>query len=200
VFTGIVEAVGTVRAREGGRLAVACPFAGELAIGESVAVHGVCLTVETRDAEAFWVTAVPTTLARTTLGRLGPGDRVNLERSVPVGGRLGGHVVQGHVDGVGRVSAREAVGEAILLTVEPPAELLRYLVPRGAVAMDGVSLTVAERTPRGFRVAVIPHTARATTLGALAPGAEVNLEVDVLAKYVEGLLGGLEIREAVRRG
>ena len=188
MFTGLVEATGTVRDRAGTRLEIACPFAGELTVGESVAVSGVCLTVEAADAEGFWVTTVAATLRRTTLGDLHPADAVNLERALPVGARLGGHVVQGHADGVGILTVRIPDAEGELLRLAAPAPLLRYLVPRGSVAVEGVSLTVAERHPDGFSVAIVPHTARATTLGALAPGTRVNLEADILAKYVEGLL------------
>jgi riboflavin synthase len=194
MFTGIVEATGRLVGRAGPRLRLACPFAAELAVGDSVCVSGVCLTVEARDAESFTATAIPTTLRRTTLGTLRVGEPVNLERALPANGRLGGHVVQGHVDGVGRLLQRRPDGEWEVLRFAAPAEVLRHVVPRGAIAVDGVSLTVAEREPDWFAVGVIPHTAAVTTLGALAPGAGVNLESDVLAKYVDGLL------DAVRQG
>jgi riboflavin synthase len=191
MFTGIVECQGTIAGREGHRLRVRCPFAAELAVGESVAVSGVCLTVEGRDGETFTATVIPTTLRRTTLGALAPGDPVNLERAVPVGGRLGGHIVQGHVDGVGRLLERrpDGSGEWEVLRFAAPPEVLRYVAPRGAIAVDGVSLTVAERHDDGFSVGIIPHTAARTTLGRLPPGAAVNLEADVVAKYVEAILG-----------
>ena len=188
VFTGLVEAMGTLVAREGGQLRFACPFAAELAVGESVSVSGACLTVEARDSAGFTVTAVPVTLARTALGRLAPGDAVNLERAVLAGGRLGGHVVQGHVDAVGTVRAVAPEGASLRLRLAAPPEVMRYVVPRGAIAVDGVSLTVADRAADAFDVALIPHTAHLTTLGRLTVGDPVNLEADVLAKYVEGLL------------
>ena len=188
MFTGLIETTGTLLGRDGSRLRLGCPFAGALVVGESVSVSGVCLTVEARDGEAFEATAVPTTLRRTTLGALRPGDPVNLERAVPAGGRLGGHIVQGHVDGVGKLRERRPDAEWEILSFAAPAALLKYVVPRGAIAVEGVSLTVAERDGEGFSVAIIPHTAAETTLGSLPPGAPVNLEVDVVAKYVEGLL------------
>ncbi len=188
MFTGLVEATGTLVERAGGRMRFSCPFAAELAVGESVSVSGVCLTVEERDAESFRITAVPVTLERTALGALSPGARVNLERAVPADGRLGGHIVQGHVDAVGTVAARGQDGDALLLVCGAPEAVMRYVVPRGSIAVDGVSLTVARRWTDRFGVALIPHTAAVTTLGALEPGAPVNLEADVVAKYVEGLL------------
>lgn len=188
MFTGLVEATGKLAARDGARLRFLAPFAAELQIGESVSVSGVCLTVEARDAESFTVTAIPTTLRRTTLGSLGPGAPVNLERATPVGGRLGGHIVQGHVDGVGRLEERRPDAEWEILRFSAPADVLRYVVPRGSIAIDGVSLTVADRDASGFSVGIIPHTAAVTTLGGLAVGTAVNLEADVIAKYVEGLL------------
>jgi riboflavin synthase len=198
VFTGIVEALGTVVAREGGRLRIACPYSAELARGESVAVHGVCLTVEAADGETFGVTAVPATLERTTLGRLGPGARVNLERALRADGRWGGHIVQGHVDGVGTVLERRPDPPGWRLCLAAPEEVLRFLVPRGAVAVDGVSLTVAGCDRRAFEVALIPHTAAVTTLGRLQAGDAVNLEADILAKYVAALCAGVPAGTAER--
>lgn len=189
MFTGLIEAMGQLAERQGAHLRFTCPFAGALAPGESVAVSGACLTVEACDASGFSATAVPTTLRRTTLGSLAVGDAVNLERALRADGRLGGHLVQGHVDGVGHLLARTPDLEWELLRFRAPEALLPYLVPRGSIAVDGVSLTVAGREAGGFTVAIIPHTAAATTLGALRPGAAVNLEADVIAKYVEGLLG-----------
>lgn len=188
MFTGLVEALGRVRTREGTRLEVFCGFAPELAIGESVSVNGVCLTVEAADADGFAVTTVPTTLRRTTLGALAAGDPVNLERALGATARLGGHIVQGHADGVGTLAARQADGAWDILRFTAPPAILRYCVPRGAIAVDGVSLTVTDRALEGFSVAIVPHTARMTTLGTLRPGGHVNLEADILAKYVEGLL------------
>jgi riboflavin synthase len=179
MFTGIVREVGRVTAFDGSRLVV--DAATTAALGDSVAIDGVCLTVvDGGGGLAFDV--VPETIARTTLGRLRAGDAVNVEPALRAGEPLGGHVVQGHVDGVGRV--RE-LGD--LVWFDAPPELLRYVAEKGSIAVDGVSLTVAAVDDRGFAVALVPHTLEATTLGALAPGDDVNLEADVLAKYVERL-------------
>lgn len=190
MFTGLIEAMGTLASGEGPCLRFTCPFAAQLALGESVSVSGVCLTVEAHDTSSFTVTAIPTTLRRTSLGTLRVGDPVNLERATPVGGRLGGHIVQGHVDGVGRLIERRPDAEWEILRFSAPPEVLRYIVPRGSIAIDGVSLTVAERDAGGFSVGIIPHTASVTTLGRLTAGTAVNLEADVIAKYVEGLIQG----------
>jgi riboflavin synthase len=179
VFTGIVREVGRVESFDGRRLVLAAQTAA--AEGDSVSVDGVCLTAVDGSRLAFDV--VEETLSRTTLGALQPGDRVNLEPALRAGDPLGGHIVQGHVDGIGRV--RE-VGD--LVWVDAPAELLRYCVEKGSITVDGVSLTVAAVDGRGFGVALVPHTLEVTTLGELAPGDPVNLEVDVLAKYVEKLV------------
>jgi riboflavin synthase len=179
VFTGIVREVGRVVAFDGHRLVLeAETTAGE---GDSVAVDGVCLTVLPGDGLAFDV--VDETLARTTLGRLKPGDQVNLEPALRAGEPLGGHIVQGHVDGVATV---RSTGEHTWFDVA--SELLRYVVEKGSVTVAGVSLTVAAVDDEGFAVALIPHTLAATTLGSARPGDSVNVELDVLAKYVEKLL------------
>jgi riboflavin synthase len=180
MFTGIVREVGTVAAFDGSRLVVESGTQAEL--GDSVAIAGVCLTVSARDNGSLGFDVVPETLARTTLGRLEPGDRVNVEPSLRAGDPLGGHIVQGHADGVGRLRER---GE--LTWFDAPAEILRYCVEKGSIAVDGTSLTVVATDDGGFAVALVPHTLEATTLGALEPGDGVNLEVDVLAKYVERL-------------
>ncbi len=179
-------------AADGRRLVVRCRTAREGSeVGASVAVNGVCLTVVERPEGALAFDLSPETLARTSLGRLRPGQPVNLERPVTLLTRLGGHLVQGHVDGVGEVAALEPDGRGgAVLTVRAPGGLARYLVEKGSVAVDGVSLTVAGTDGDGFRVALIPHTLRATTLGAVRPGDPVNIEVDVIAKYVERLLAG----------
>src|SRR5262245_43233804 len=188
MFTGLVEALGTVRRVEadgaGKHLVIAAPLASELAIGESVAVNGVCLTVVERDAETFRFQAGPETLHRTNLGELTAGDRVNLERALRLSDRLGGHLVQGHIDGVGRIASREQQGEWETVWFRCPAELAAQMVSKGSVAVDGISLTVVDVTADGFSVALIPHTLKMTTLGFKAPGAAVNLETDLLAKYV----------------
>jgi riboflavin synthase len=193
VFTGIVREVGVVRfverGAEGVRIAIDAPqTAAAAGLGDSVAVAGVCLTVTANVDGALAFDAVPETLRRSSLGRLGAGDRVNIEPAVRAGDRLDGHIVQGHVDGVGQVRALEPEGDGSRLTVELPAELLRYCVEKGSIALEGVSLTVAALDDEAIEMALVPHTLAATTLGSLAPGDAVNVEVDVLAKYVERLL------------
>jgi riboflavin synthase len=188
MFTGIVEELGTVVSRDGSRLRIAARTVLDGAgIGDSTAVNGCCLTVVAVDAtEGWWDADVSDeTCSRTNLGALRPGDPVNLERPVRLEDRLGGHLVQGHVDAVG-----EIVAPAPDLRVRMPADLLRYVVEKGSITVDGISLTVVEPLDDGFTVAVIPHTAAVTTLGSKGPGAEVNLEVDVIAKYAERLLEG----------
>jgi riboflavin synthase len=196
MFTGIVEGVGTVAElavapdRSGARLRLAAPFlAADLALGDSVAVNGCCVTVAGREPDGFSADLVAETLRRTALGRLRPGDRVNLERPLAAGGRLGGHLVQGHVDGVARLLERRPVGDGEELRVELPEPLARYVVEKGSIAIDGVSLTVAGLGPGWFGVALVPHTLQVTTLGQRRPGDPLQLEVDVVAKYVERLLG-----------
>jgi riboflavin synthase len=189
MFTGLVEAMGSVRAAlpegDGTRLWIAeATIAAELPLGASVAVNGVCLTVIARDADAFAFQAGPETLRLTNLGELQPGMRVNLERALRVGDRLGGHIVQGHADGVGTIERRQRQGDWEFVWFRCPPELGRYLVPKGSIAVDGVSLTLVEAMPAGFSVALIPHTLDATTLGHKQPPATVNLEVDLFAKYV----------------
>ena len=179
MFTGIVREVGRVVSFDGRRLVVAAET--RAAEGDSVSVDGVCLTAVDGSQLAFDV--VDETLSRTTLGTLEPGDQVSLEPALLAGEPLGGHIVQGHVDGLGRV---RSVGEPVW--IDAPAELRRYLVEKGSITVDGVSLTVAGVDDGGFAVALVPHTLEVTTLGALQPGDPVNLEVDVLAKYVQKLL------------
>jgi len=195
VFTGLVEDVGTVarvEPRAGTCLIEVRPAAlavDELAVGDSIAVDGVCLTVTSRGSGGFAVTAVDETLRRTTLGDLSAGHPVHLERALRLGDRLGGHLVQGHVDGVGTVAERRTAGDNLELTVRAAPPLLRYVVEKGSIAMDGVSLTVVRVDDNSFAVALIPHTARVTALGRKEVGGRVNLEVDMIAKYVERLLG-----------
>ncbi|MBA3861666.1 MAG: riboflavin synthase [Solirubrobacterales bacterium] len=191
MFTGLVQDLGTVAAVEttdgGVRLRLRTALAGEVAEGDSVAVNGVCLTATLVDAAGFAADATHETLRRTSLRAVAPGGTVNLELALRAGDRLGGHVMQGHVDGVGEVSAVEEDGFARIVTVRAPQELLRYVVEKGSIAIDGVSLTVSAVTGDHVSVALIPETLQRTTLGAAAPGRPVNLEVDVLAKYVEKL-------------
>lgn len=200
MFTGLVEEVGTVResvAKNRGRVlrVAASRVMSDLVLGDSVSVNGVCQTVTALSPHDFSFEAVGDTLTKTTLGSLTPGAFVNLERACRADSRMGGHFVLGHVNGVGRVAAWAAQGEAWLLEILPPAELLRYLVAEGSVSIDGISLTIAEAKADRFRVNVIPHTRSHTNLDSLRAGAQVNLEVDILAKYIEGLLaksaGGL---------
>jgi riboflavin synthase len=192
VFTGLIEEGGRVAAihpgEQGARLEVEASLVLEgLEPGDSVAVNGTCLTAVEIGPSRFAVDCVAETLRRTSLGGLAVGDRVNLERPMRLGDRLDGHLVQGHVDGVGTVRAATPEGESTVLEVSAPPELLRYVVEKGSVAVDGVSLTVAGRLPDAFTVALIPHTMSVTTLGPQALGRAVNLEVDVVAKYVESL-------------
>jgi riboflavin synthase len=187
VFTGLVREVGRVVSFEEGRLTIEVQLAA--AVGDSISVNGCCLTVVDGDRRTLAFDAVPETLARTTLGRLQPGEGVNLEPALRAGEALGGHYVQGHVDGVGRVRSVAPDGEGRWAWIDAPDEVLRYCVQKGSVAVDGTSLTVAGLDEKGFAVALVPHTLSATTLGALERGREVNLEADVLAKYVERLAG-----------
>ncbi len=195
MFTGIVEELGRVRTLEhvagGARLVIeAEAVLSDVATGDSIAVNGCCLTVVER-GDGWWAAdAVRETLDRSCLGVLEPRDAVNLERPVRLADRLGGHLVQGHVDAVGRVASVTPLPDgSLLMSIEVDAALLRYIVEKGSIAVDGVSLTVASVEAGSFGVAVIPHTASVTTLGIKGPGASVNLEVDIVAKYVERLLG-----------
>jgi riboflavin synthase len=193
VFTGIVRELGSVEAVDGGsggaRIRLRAPqTASSAALGDSVALNGVCLTVTAVTGELLAFDAVPETLRRSSLGQLCAGSPVNVEPALRAGEPLGGHIVQGHVDGVGRVRAVEVEGDGRRLVVEPPPELLRYCVEKGSITVEGVSLTVAALGPETFELALIPHTLEVTTLSSLEAGDEVNLEVDVLAKYVERLL------------
>jgi len=193
MFTGIVRERGRIAAVDGGddgiRLVVEAPAtAAQAALGDSIAVSGVCLTVVAADNGTLAFDAVPETLRRSSLAEVAPGDSVNLEPALRAGEPLGGHYVQGHVDGVGRVRSVVPEGDGRRLWIDPPDDLLRYLVEKGSVAVDGVSLTVAELDERGFAVALVPHTLAETTLGEAIPEAAVNVEVDVLAKYVERLV------------
>ncbi len=190
MFTGIVEEMGRVEAAGPNGLSVsASKVMEDLGLGASVNVNGACLTVTRLERRGFDVDVVPETLRRTNLGSLSPGSRVNLERPVPAAGRLDGHVVQGHVDGTGRIEAVREDGAALLVTVALRPELLRYVVEKGFVAVDGISLTVVDCYRDGFGFTVIPFTRDRTTLGLRGVGDLVNIEVDILAKYVERLAG-----------
>ena len=192
MFTGLVGGTGTVRRVEpdgdGARIEVATPLAAELRDGDSIAVNGVCLTAVAAADGSFRADVMAETLRRSSLGPLGEGDAVNLELPLRADARLGGHFVQGHVDGVGTVADVREDGFARAVRIECDESLSRYVAEKGSIAVDGVSLTVAAVDGDGFEVALIPETLERTTLGELEPGSRVNLEVDVLAKYVEKLV------------
>jgi riboflavin synthase len=195
MFTGLVEETGEIRGRDlrpdGARIRILASATLEGArVGDSISVSGVCLTVTAMGAGEFSADLAAETLRRTTLGDLRPGDRVNLERPLRMDQRLGGHVVQGHVDGVGVVAEIAREGDGIWMDIEAPQALRRYIAEKGSIAVDGVSLTVARLADPRFSVALIPHTLAITTLGRRRTGDRVNLEVDILAKYVERLMEG----------
>jgi riboflavin synthase len=193
VFTGLIAGRGEIlevrETADGVRLTVGCDLAAQLADGDSVAVNGVCLTATGIGPARFSADVMNETLVRSSLSAAAAGGAVNLELPLRATDRLGGHIVQGHVDGLGTVSDVAADGFASKVTIDAPADLLRYVVHKGSVAVDGVSLTVAELTSTSFTVSLIPETLQRTNLGAARPGTIVNLEVDVLAKYVERLMG-----------
>ena len=192
MFTGIVEQIGSVlevaEQAEGRRLVLSGQGLVELPVGASIAVNGVCLTAVKVEAERLTVEVIPETLKRTNLSEVGPGESVNLERPMRADGRFDGHIVQGHVDGIGVVSAISDDDGGTLMTIEAPAALMSFIVEKGSITVDGVSLTVAAMTEGSFSVALIPYTLDFTTLGLRKPGDTVNLENDVIAKYVERLL------------
>ena len=193
MFTGIIEELGTIRSiRRGAASAVlsigAEAVLSDLRIGDSVAVNGVCLTATGVDGSGFTADVMHETLQRSSLGALGPGSRVNLERAIAADGRFGGHIVSGHIDGTGTIAERRRDDNAVWYTVSAPPALLRYIVEKGSIAIDGISLTVASVEADRFSVSVIPHTAAVTLLGAKGPGDVVNLETDIIGKYVERLL------------
>lgn len=194
MFTGLVEDTGTIVSRapfgNGIRFAIKTRIdLAEVELGASIAVDGVCLTAESFEGDVWTATAGAETLAATTLGDFKAGRRVHLERALRLGDRLGGHLVQGHVDGVGAVRSIAKERESVVIWTEAPPELSRFIANKGSITLDGVSLTVNEIDGHAFRVGIVPHTAEWTHLGDLRPGSRVNLEVDVLAKYVERLLG-----------
>lgn len=193
MFTGIVEEMGVVKTLEhnpsGTRLTIlASAILDDLAVGASVSVDGVCLTVVALNDQELSVEVSPETLSVTTLGKLAAGGPVNLERAMKINERIGGHLVAGHVDGVGSIRQRRQEGNAIVLTIEAPKEVLRYCVSKGSITVDGISLTINEVSERSFSVVIIPHTSKVTTLGLKHPGDSVNLESDLIGKYVERLL------------
>jgi riboflavin synthase len=193
MFTGIVEEMGAVTSMEqtlgGTRLTIlASTVLGDLKIGDSISINGTCLTVVAKNERSFVVEVSPETLSVTTLGRLAGGAPVNLERAMKINERLGGHLVAGHVEGVGTIRGRRQEGNAIMLVLEAPPEILRYCVHKGSITVDGISLTINDVTDHAFSVAVIPHTAAVTTLGLKQVGDQVNLESDLIGKFVERLL------------
>lgn len=188
MFTGITEELGKISQVYPDKLVVRARKVLEgTAIGDSISINGACLTVVELGTDNFTVEVVPETLRRTNLGQLRTGDEVNLERPLALGGRLGGHLVQGHVDETGKVISLRNEGDAVVMRFQAPREVMRYVVLKGFITIDGISLTVAERDNDSFTVSVIPHTRQKTTLGKRRVGDTVNLEVDIIAKYVEAL-------------
>jgi riboflavin synthase len=200
MFTGLVEDVGRLERCDRRSDAIVFSIASDviadttLALGDSVAVDGVCLTVTEFRKGHFQVLAGAETLRLTTLGKLRPGGSVNLERALQVGARLGGHIMQGHVDGIATMKTKRDLGANVEFTFEPPAGLLRYIIAKGSIAIDGVSLTVNRLEGTSFGVALIPHTVAKTSLATKSVGGAVNIEVDMIGKYVESLLGGHLVR------
>jgi riboflavin synthase len=199
MFTGLIADLGSVKSIEsdadGATLEISTTLVGELSDGDSVAVNGVCLTATAIDDGAFRTQAMQETLRRSSLERLRPGSRVNLELALPADGRLGGHIVQGHVDATGTIVRLREEGFARVLEVDVDGELTRYLVEKGSVALDGVSLTVSEIRDAGFSVSLIPETLQRTNLGEAQVGARVNVEVDILAKHIERLMNHQRARD-----
>lgn len=188
MFTGIVEEIGTVKSAQPGQFIISAKkVLEETKLGDSIAVNGACLTVTTLDPGSFSVDIMLETLRRTNLGSLRPGSQVNLERALAVGDRLGGHFVQGHVDGTGKLLSLAPENEAILVKYSAPPELMRYIVEKGFIAIDGVSLTVISRDTTSVTISLVAYTQQNTTLARKLPGDVVNLEVDILAKYLEQL-------------
>ena len=184
MFTGIIEEIGKVLSASAARLVISAPqVIGGMKSGDSIAVNGACLTVTDFDRSSFSVDVMPETLKRTNLGQLKSGDGVNLERPMALGGRLGGHMVQGHVDDIGRVVSLEWEGDALIFRFEAPLEIMRYTVPKGFIAVDGISLTIMDKDSSSFRVSVVEYTRQNTILGSRKAGDVVNLEADIIAKY-----------------
>lgn len=202
MFTGIVEEVGRIvsvqRRSQSAVLTIRGPkVTSDVAIGDSIAVNGVCLTVTSLRGDLFTADVSAETMRRTTLDRATSGSQVNLERAMRMGDRFGGHIVQGHVDAVGTVRGLTPEGDSIRFAIDAPPEVMRYVIEKGSIAVDGVSLTVAGLDERGFWIALIPQTLKDTTLGRMRPGARVNLEADMFAKYVERFLS---LKEGVSLG
>ncbi|MEB3197365.1 MAG: riboflavin synthase [Candidatus Sericytochromatia bacterium] len=207
MFTGLVEALGTLVHHGDGVLAIRSPeIASQAALGDSIATNGICLTVTRLEGDVFWADYSATTRAVTTVAHWKAGDRVNLEQALTLGKRLGGHLVTGHVDGIGTVRSVRPGEAGVQLEIEAPLSLHRYMVEKGSITVDGVSLTIVTLAPPVFRLTIVPHTWTHTALVDRRPGSRVNLEVDTLAKYVEKLLaprlegGGLTLEEMARQG
>ncbi|MFC1966151.1 riboflavin synthase [Chloroflexota bacterium] len=188
MFTGIIEEVGTVTSAKSGNLVIAANKVLQgMELGDSIAVNGVCLTMTSFGASSFSAGIMAETLKRSNLGLLSAGDRVNLERPLTLGGRVGGHLVQGHIDDTGRVASVRWEGESAVIRIEAPTEVMRYILEKGFIAIDGISLTVTAMDTSSFQVSIVDYTRRHTTLGNRQVGDSVNLEVDIIAKYVEHL-------------
>jgi riboflavin synthase len=205
MFTGIIEGVGTVsqvRPMDGGRrLTVAADFSLDgTGIGDSIAVNGACLTAVSLQGARFTVDVSPETLSKTTFKSIKIGDRVNLERALKLSDRLDGHLVSGHIDGLGTITGKQNQGNAVVVTFSVPDFLSRYMIPKGSVAIDGISLTINSCENQSFNVSIIPHTAKITTLGLKETGARVNIETDMLGKYVEKFLSGRGRDSEEKRG
>ena len=205
MFTGIVEEIGKVSSASTTKLVISArQVVDGINPGDSIAINGACLTVTDFDRASFSVDVMPETLQRTNLGQLKAGDGVNLERPTTLGGRLGGHLVQGHIDDTGRIIAMEWEGEALLFRFETPPEVIRYTAPKGFIAVDGISLTITEKDNSSFQVSMVEYTRRNTTLGSRKVGDVVNLEVDIIAKYVaqftQPQAGGLTAEFLIEHG
>ncbi len=201
MFTGIIEGLGTIAeirpAGQGKRLAIDVDFAlDETKIGDSISVSGACLTVVVIENKRFQVDVSPETLTLTTFGRAKIGDRVNLERALRLSGRIDGHLVSGHIDGIGTIKHKKNIGNAIIVTIEVPESLSRYMIKKGSVAVDGISLTINNCNRRSFDVSIIPHTAKLTTIGFCKVGDIVNIETDMIGKYVERFVTGRPYSES----
>jgi riboflavin synthase len=205
MFTGLIEEMGSVRSMVRGsksvRLTVAAiKVLSDVKLGDSIAVNGTCLTVVDFSASAFTADVMPETVDRTALAGLKTGDKVNLERTMAVGDRLGGHIVTGHVDGIGIIQSKRRYDNALIIEINAPEQVMKYIVEKGSIAIDGISLTVVNYSDTAFTVSLIPHTASITTLGFKKEGDPVNLETDILGKYVERFLKRDEIKIASPKG
>ncbi len=205
MFTGIIEEVGKVSSASTTKLVISArQVVDGIKLGDSIAINGACLTVTDFDRASFSVDVMPETVQRTKLGQLTAGDGVNLERPTTLGGQLGGHLVQGHIDDIGRVISMDWEGEALLFRFEAPPEVMRYTAPKGFITVDGISLTITEKDSSSFQVSVVEYTRRNTTLSSRKVGDAVNLEVDIIAKYVaqftQPQAGGLTVEFLIEHG